>query len=259
MNIDSKLNSTNYIRIITYSILILAVAITGIIVIRESFSAESSNKIFGIIYFIISVSLLLVFLRYKTTVMIPVILLNMSMSISYFAGNNKLMIIPNVLLIVVAVYIIYFFIKHISLKRKILELAARPVDGVESGYTGRPYPAGKISYSKGELHGFSELMKRLLIAVPINEKDGISFSLSDDWFGRLYNIHSNYVSETRIIFNYDGNISVNISKGDYKKYHEELTFDQLCNSMGSLFIYFFELFNRGEGDRILNKINKSEY
>ena len=67
----------------------------------------------------------------------------------------------------------------------------------------------------------------------------------------LYEIHGSYSDETRVIFQYDGHVSAHITEKDYKKYQQELTFDQLCASLGNLFIDFLYFFNNGESNKIV--------
>lgn len=67
-------------------------------------------------------------------------------------------------------------------------------------------------------------------------------------------MHGHYSDDTRIVFQFDGSVSAIISERDYKKYREEWSFDQLCASIGNLFIEFLELFKNGEGERILERI-----
>ncbi len=67
-------------------------------------------------------------------------------------------------------------------------------------------------------------------------------------------VHGTYLDDTRINFAFGGNVSANISEKDYKKYKNELTFDQLCHSMGNLFIEFFDYFKSGESSKIINKL-----
>lgn len=258
METDTKLKQTRWTRIIILSVLAIAVFFTGFAFIRAFFSNDTANKITGIIYFLITIVLLFGFLRVRHSVYIPVILLNMSTAITFLINMEKAMIIPNILFLVFCAYVFYFFFRHISLKRKILELAARPVSRNDNGFTGRPYPVGKISFTKGELHGFSGLMKKLIIAVPLIEKNGISFYLPDDWFGHIYGLSTNNAGESKVTFQYDGNVSVFISENDYKKYKDELTLYQLCNSLGDLYISFFSLFNEGKGDLIMQKIKRMD-
>jgi hypothetical protein len=150
----------------------------------------------------------------------------------------------------------FVYLKHTAQYRRILELAARPVDDVKNGFTQRPYPLGKAVYSKGEIFGFAEFLKSSLIAIPFVESNGITLAFPEDWLGRLYDMHGSYLDDTRVIFQFNGQVSAHITKKDYNKYQEELTFDQLCSSLGNMFIEFLELFIDGASDRILEKIKR---
>lgn len=52
----------------------------------------------------------------------------------------------------------------------------------------------------------------------------------------------------------DGSISVFISKKDYEKYRERLTFDELCASLGEVFKRFFALHRAGGQDQITARL-----
>jgi hypothetical protein len=56
-------------------------------------------------------------------------------------------------------------------------------------------------------------------------------------------------------FALDGEVSVHIARKDYLDYRQPLAFDQLCNSLGTLFVDFFELYTRGEGVRVINRLD----
>jgi len=64
-----------------------------------------------------------------------------------------------------------------------------------------------------------------------------------------------YKKDTYVTFDFNGNVSVNIAKKDYQKYKEEFTFDQLCSSLGNLFIEFLELYLKGKSREIIDKLN----
>ena len=66
---------------------------------------------------------------------------------------------------------------------------------------------------------------------------------------------TNFSKYSYVSFNLDGKVTLNIGKIDYLKYKEQLTFDQLCESLGTLFIDFLELFKKGEGTRIIDRMN----
>ncbi len=71
----------------------------------------------------------------------------------------------------------------------------------------------------------------------------------------IFRIPRTYTDRTWIAFDFDGNVTVNISQSDYLLYQEDLSFDQLCTSMGNIFIEFLELFSTGKAVRIIDRLN----
>ena len=51
------------------------------------------------------------------------------------------------------------------------------------------------------------------------------------------------------------NTSTRNAKKDYQKYKEEFTFDRLCASLGNVFMEFLELYQKGRGREIIDKLN----
>ena len=138
--------------------------------------------------------------------------------------------------------------------RELLELAAMPVDETKNGFTERPYSVGSIKYSPQALNAFSEFLSSNLIAVCIRDSNRLVFSL-DNSIDTRTGLKKNYKNDTWVSFNKEGEIMVNISHKDYMKYTDSYSFDQLCDSLGNLFIEFFELFKKGEGKRIIARLN----
>ncbi len=141
--------------------------------------------------------------------------------------------------------------------REILELAAASIEEIGNGYTGRPLPLGKTDYSKRDVTAFTEFVAKNLIAVPYIESDRVVFVpvMMGREFGYVLGLQPEYARGTWVSFGFDGNVSVNISKDDYLTYKEDLSFDQLCESLGNTFIDFFELFKRGESVRIIDRMD----
>jgi len=154
--------------------------------------------------------------------------------------------------------IILLFTKRIKWRgREILEMAADPVEDTGSGYTARPLPAGKTEFTQRQIIQFAQFAKRHLIAVPYIGKDKVVFVPVTEWreFFFIMGLKSDYTDETWVAFDFNGDVSVNISHRDYLAYNEELSFDQLCGSLGNLFVEFMEMFQRGEGIRIIDRMN----
>jgi len=141
--------------------------------------------------------------------------------------------------------------------REIMELAAAPVDQSGNGFTERPRPSGKIEYSKGELLGFAHFALKNLIAMPYIDTNRVILvpvTLSRAYL-YLFGWRPDLSRETWVSLDFEGRISVNISKKDYYNYTENLSLDQLCESLGNVFVEFFKLYKKGEAIRIIDKLN----
>jgi len=142
----------------------------------------------------------------------------------------------------------------------VFELSARQVNDTINGFTERPRPAGQVNYTKSELFGFAEFMKRNLIAIPYIENGSIVLvpvKMGEE-YPFILNMAGDYRYYSWISFDFEGNVSASISKKDYLGFTEELSFDQLCDSMGKLFIEFLEYYKRNEKERILHKMNSAK-
>jgi hypothetical protein len=141
--------------------------------------------------------------------------------------------------------------------REILEMAAAPVEETGNGYTSRPLPAGKAEFSKEQIMDFAKFARRHLIAVSYTGKDKVIFVpvMMGREFGFIMGLKNDYTDETWVSFDFGGNVTVNISHRDYLEYIEALSFEQLCTSLGNLFVEFVEMHQRGEGVRIVDRMD----
>lgn len=135
--------------------------------------------------------------------------------------------------------------------RQIFELAAQPIDNTDNGFTARPFPAGKASYSKNEILSFAKFLHKKLIARAKIEDDKVIFTISLS--GQTL-IIPELQSTSYVSFDYDGNISVMMQKSDYEQYKDKLSFDQLCESLAKTFLNFFEYYKKGESEKIIETI-----
>lgn len=141
--------------------------------------------------------------------------------------------------------------------REIFELAGESVEETGDGYTTRPRPVGKVEYSPQQMHAFARFCARHLIALPYSTSKNITLvpiKMGEE-FGRLLGFSGDYRDATWVNFDVDGEVSVHIAQKDYLDYREALAFDQLCTSFGQVFIDFFELFNKGEGIRVIDRMD----
>lgn len=139
--------------------------------------------------------------------------------------------------------------------RKILELAAKSVDGTADGFTPRPFPAGKAHYSKKDIIEFGKFLSKHLIAFPYAEANRVLLVISRKEPLDFLSLRRNYEDDTYVSFDFEGNMAVNIAKKEYDKYKEEITFDKLCQSLGKVFKEFLEWYIEGKSEKIINKMN----
>ena len=142
--------------------------------------------------------------------------------------------------------------------RELFELASMSIEPQSDGFTGRPHPAGKAEYTRSELTGFAQFLRKNLIAMPYFEENRIVFVpvKMEEEFGYIFNPAKFKESRSWIAFDFQGNVTVNVSKRDYIGYKEELSFDQICDNLGKLFIEFMKYYRKGEAERILYKLNE---
>ena len=163
------------------------------------------------------------------------------------------------LLIIMMIVLIYImFSKKLKWRgREILELAARHVNETTNGFTERPRPIDRIEFTMTEFDAFTLFLKSKLIFHTIEESDRVVFvavSMGDEYRLPL-GFSSDYSECSWITVDRQGNVSVQISRKDYLRYKQALAFDQLTESLGELFIDYFERFKRGEGERIIYELN----
>lgn len=141
--------------------------------------------------------------------------------------------------------------------REIFELAAEAVEETGDGYTSRPRPVGKVDYSPQQIQAFIRFCSGKLIALPYTSAKNNTLVIvkNSDEFERLLGLSGDYLDASWVNFDMDGEVSVHISQKDYLDYREPLAFDQLCTSLGQVFIDFFDLYNKGEGVRVMDRMD----
>lgn len=135
-----------------------------------------------------------------------------------------------------------------------LELAAFRVNETRNGYTGRPFPIGRIDATSSEIESFAGFISKNLIAIPYRDSGSIIFSLSSSYM-KQNGLKRGYDDESWVSISDTGEVNAFISKEDYLQYKEEFSFDQLCSNLGNLFIEFYELYKKGDGSRIMDRLN----
>ncbi len=173
-----------------------------------------------------------------------------------FPLESKILLVTTILLFN---WILYLnFTRKLKWRgRKILELAAFNIEDTKGNFTERPLPTGNVDFSKKELEAFARFFQKKLIGLVYKEKSRIVFmplKYKNEYFA-LFNPNYNYHEKTWVAINYNGNVSVNISKADYLDYKKDLAFDELCNSLSRLIIEFIALYNGGNPVRIIDKMD----
>ena len=177
-----------------------------------------------------------------------------------FRPDPKVSDLVFVILLASTVWLLYlFFTRKAKWRgREVFELASIRVEEETSGFTARPRPFGKAEYSWDKLRGFSEFLRRNLVAMTYFEANSVILApvKSGDEFRYMFNPDSFREPGTWIAFDSGGNISVTISKRDYLDYKDELSFDQLCENMGKLFAEFMAYYRKGEPGRIIYRLDE---
>ena len=141
--------------------------------------------------------------------------------------------------------------------REVMELAAWDVEEGPDTYTERPRPAGVVEYSKYDIIDFANYLKRNLVCMSYQEENRVIIlpvKMGDE-YSMLYQPNFDYLSKTWISFDFDGQVSVHISRKDYLDYKDDLSFDHLCESLGKLMITFANFYIRGDKVRIMDRLD----
>ncbi len=175
--------------------------------------------------------------------------------------KSKIGLIP---LFIVGMYALMMVSAYLTFNRKlkwrgqeIFELAAMPVEDTGDSFTARPRPAGQVPISKTEMIRFVDLLTTKLIAFAFPEENRVVFvlTLPGKDLPYLLGIKKDYLDDTWVAIDYEGNISVNITQEDYLLFKQDLDFDQLCQSLGDVFAEFMEFSKNGQETRIIDMMN----
>lgn len=167
-----------------------------------------------------------------------------------------------VLLVIMYVLMLTTFYMAVNRKlrwrgEEVFELAAMPVEDIGDSFSARPRPAGNVPVSKTEMIRFVEFMTRNLVAFAFREENRVVFvlTLPGNDLPYLLGIKKDYLEDTWVAIDYNGDITVNITEEDYLLFKMDLDFDQLCQSLGDLFGDFLELTKQGQDSRIIDRMN----
>ncbi len=113
---------------------------------------------------------------------------------------------------------------------------------------------GKQDYSLQEIRELGKYLERKMIAVPLLLDDRVLLCFSaGQGMMQPDPEKSSYVS-----FDESGNVTVSLKRDDYHAYRDRLSFEELCQSMASLFLSFLDLYRSGDEKEILRKVDSGE-
>lgn len=246
-----------------------AISVSGLAAVIAGY--EEGVRVLGAIFFIYSIFGFIAFYRtrnygYSFSAMYMFFGGFYLNTVDVFERSKKIFVQTNsskVFLLIttfIFIYLLYLlFTKRLKWRgREILELAAVEIYESPDTYTDRPRPVIKLEYTRDEVENFAEFIKRNLIAMPYYEQERILFvpvKMGNEYL-HLFSSNINYWNKTWVAFDFDGNISSHISKEDYLDYKKNLEFDHLCESLGKLFVEFFEYMKKKEEVRIIDKLNE---
>jgi hypothetical protein len=236
------------------------------VAIGALFGVPAAYAVAGAFYTLYAAYTLLTYLRTTNPGFIVAALFQLSAGLAGFAWAAGFGQRPNrpgvffvACMVFFAVWVILLAVtKRIKWRgREVLELAAASVEQAQNGYTGRPLPVGKTDLTKEGILAFAEFARRHLIAVTYVGRDRVAFVPVRE--GKeppfVLGLKGDYSGETWVCFDFAGNVSANVSQRDYLDYREALSFDKLCQSLGDLFVEFAGMFQRGEGRRIIARLD----
>ena len=167
-------------------------------------------------------------------------------------------------ILLVGMYASMMVTAYLTLNRKlkwrgqeIFELAAMSVEDTGNSFTSRPRPTGQISISKTEMIRFIDFITTNLIAFAFREENRIVFvlGLPGNDTSYILGLKKDYNKDTWVAIDYDGKVTVNITQEDYLLFKQDLDFDQLCQSVGNVFIEFLNLSRDGKESQIIDRMN----
>lgn len=140
---------------------------------------------------------------------------------------------------------------------EILELAALNVEDIGESFSPRPRPSGQVRVSKTEMIRFVDFINSNLIAFPFQEENRsvLVLALPKKISKYILGIQNDYLSDTWVAIDFEGQVSVNVTQEDYLLYKQDFDFDQICLSLGNVFIEFLELSKEGKESQIIDKMN----
>lgn len=254
MPVTKKLRATQ-----KWMIVFTAVLLAAVIVARIFFGEVGFYWALGSVQVLMAGIHLLVLLQTRNPVYLITVLFYVSLALVFLpplAGHPWRLFFAVAGAILLILHTFVLISKQINWRyREILELAARPVESAADGFTSRPYPSGSAEFSGEEARGLARFLRKYVVAYPVFEADRVVLVIPRYMWSYLIFFKRNYDNETYIAFTDSGQVSVRIARPDYQAFKEELTFDQLCASLGDLFKQFMGMYRKGETKAIIERLN----
>ena len=172
--------------------------------------------------------------------------------------NNPFSMVTWIINLLIFLVIIPVFgpvsIKAFSLEqsaKKLFRMAAQTVPTSKDGFTTRPFYAGNTVCSKEQITGFTQYLSGRNIIFPVFTEQNVFLTFS---MGKSPLSLQEPSDVSFIALDFDGNMTVHIAAGDYKKFRKKLTFDTLCHSMGNVFKRFLDYYRQNQEARIITEI-----
>jgi hypothetical protein len=258
-----KLKPNNYFwgLLIPFSFLLITAIIW--VLIGLEFAMYTLSGLLGLY----SLYSLAVFLRTKNPGFLVVFLFNLSEAAAAASvpsalegGTGRQLALISIIVMYFSFVVVVFLTATRRIKwrgTEVFELTGMAVNETGNGYTARPRPAGRTEFSRDDLLRFASFVSRHQIAITFIEPQRVVIVpvVAGTEYPFILGLKNRYHSETFVAFEEDGHVSVQITQGDYLNFQEDLAFDQLCQSLGDLFVEFVELFRSGQGVRIIDRMN----
>ncbi len=140
--------------------------------------------------------------------------------------------------------------------RQVLELAARPVSSLGEDFTHRPFPAGQCAYRREEIVSFADFLMKHWIVTAYMETERVVLTIAGFSWKYYFTGVLDFQQLTHVAFDFQGNVSVNITRKDYQKFRDQLAFEALCQALGNLLKTFLQMYQSGNKTKILTVIDE---
>jgi len=260
---ERKTRDQNFLKVVWFPIGV----IVTFLAVTATAGVQPAMYVIGGVMFLASVMPFITFWRTRNAGFLAIAMLAVFIGLACVStppaikDKSEVGLVP---LFLAGMYVLLLVVAYLGFNRKlkwrgqeVFELAAMPVEDTGDSFTARPRPTGQVPISKTEMIRFVDFITTNLIAFAFREDNRIIFVPTLPGKDTLYllGIKKDYLEDTWVAIDYDGNVSVNITQEDYLIFKQDLDFDQLCQSLGNVFIEFLELSKNGKETQIIDRMN----